>query len=240
MAGNTAQLSVVLNSSIGKKVLMAATGLFLCIFLLEHLYTNILLYKPFFDEADGGAAFNEASHAMVHNILIRTVEFVLFGSIIFHVVQAIRLTLANKKARPVGYASGSKAKTSWVSKNMGLTGSIILFFIVVHLYQFFVPYRVTGTVGNEEQAYTLAQCVVAALTNPWYAALYLVSIVLIGLHVSHGLQSGFQSVGLNNKKYAPVLKAVGYAYSVLITVGFATFPIIFYFNIGGIVEKFNI
>lgn len=240
MAGNTAQLSVVLNSSIGKKVLMAATGLFLCIFLLEHLYTNILLYKPFFDEADGGAAFNEASHAMVHNILIRTVEFVLFGSIIFHVVQAIRLTLANKKARPVGYAVPTKAKTTWISKNMGLTGSIILFFIVVHLYQFFVPYRITGEVGNEGQVYTLAQCVVSALTNPWYAALYLVSIVLIGSHVSHGLRSALQSVGLNNNKYTPLLGIVAEAYAILITLGFASFPIIFYFNIGGIVDKFNL
>lgn len=240
MAGTTAQLSLVLNSSIGKKVLMSATGLFLCIFLLEHLYTNILLYKPFIDNSDAGLAFNNASHEMVHNILIRTVEFILFGSIIFHVVQAIRLTIANKKARPVGYASGSKAKTSWVSKNMGLTGSIILFFIVVHLYQFFVPYRVTGEVGNDGQAFTLAQQVASALTNPYYAALYLVSVILIGLHVSHGLQSGFQSLGLNNKKYAPVWKAVGYGYAALITVGFASFPIIFYFNLGGIVEKFNI
>jgi len=240
MAGNTAKLSIVLNSSIGKKVLMAASGLFLCIFLLEHLYTNILLFKPLIDPTDGGEAFNQASHDMVHNILIRTVEFILFGSIIFHVVQAIRLTIDNKKARPVGYASGNKAKTSWISKNMGLTGSVILFFIVVHLYQFFVPYRVTGEVGNEGQIYTLAQNVVSALTNPWYAALYLVSVILIGLHVSHGLQSGFQTIGLNNKKYAPVWKAIGYGYAVLITVGFSAFPIIFYFNVGGIVEKFNI
>jgi succinate dehydrogenase / fumarate reductase cytochrome b subunit len=236
MAGNTAKLSIVLNSSIGKKVLMAASGLFLCIFLLEHLYTNILLFKPLIDPADGGQAFNQASHEMVHNILIRTVEFILFGAIIFHVVQAIRLTIDNKKARPVGYASGSKAKTSWISKNMGLTGSIILFFIVVHLYQFFLPYRVTGEVGGDTP-YTLAYQVSQALTNPIYAALYLVSVILIGLHVSHGLQSGFQTIGLNNKKYAPVWKAIGYGYAVLITVGFASFPIFFYFNIMGIADK---
>lgn len=215
---------------------MAASGLFLCIFLLEHLYTNILLYKPLIDAADGGRAFNEASNEMVHNILIRTVEFILFGAIILHVIQAVRLTVANKKARPVGYGSGSKSQASWISKNMGLTGSIILFFIIVHLCQFFVPYRVTGEVGHGTSV-TLAREVTEALTNPYYAALYLVSVILLGMHVSHGLQSGFQTIGLNNKKYAPALKAVGNLYATLILVGFASFPVMFYFNILGIADK---
>lgn len=235
MAGNPAKLSLVLNSSIGKKVLMAASGLFLCIFLLEHLYTNILLFKPLIDPTDGGKAFNEASNDMVHNILIRIVEIVLFAAIIFHVWQAIRLTIANKKARPVGYASGAKAKTSWVSKNMGLTGSIILFFIVVHLYQFFVPYRITGEVGHDTDI-TLARSVSEALKNTAYAGLYLISVILIGMHVSHGLQSGFQSIGLNNKKYASVWKGISYGYAALITIGFGSFPIFFYFNIMGIAD----
>lgn len=216
--------------------MMAASGLFLCIFLLEHLYTNILLYKPLIDSTDGGQAFNNASHDMVHSILIRTVEFVLFAAIIFHVVQAIRLTVENKKARPVGYASGAKARTAWISKNMGLTGSIILFFIVVHLYNFFVPYRVTGHVGHEGGE-TLAYEVTEALTNPFYAGLYLISVILIGMHVSHGLQSAFQTAGLNNKKYAPALKTVGNIYAILITVGFGSFPVMFYFNILGIADK---
>lgn len=214
---------------------MAASGLFLCIFLLEHLYTNLLLFKPLIDSSDHGDAFNQASVDMVHNILIRIVEVILFASIIFHVVQAIRLTLQNKKARKVGYASGSKAKTTWISKNMGLTGSVILFFIVVHLWQFFTPYRVTGTVGHDTPT-TLAKAVSDALTNPVYAGLYLVSVILIGMHVSHGLQSGFQTIGLNNKKYAPIWKGVGYGYAALITIGFAAFPIIFFFNLGGIAQ----
>lgn len=215
---------------------MAASGLFLCVFLLEHLYTNILLYKPLIDPNDGGQAFNAASNDMVHNIFIRTVEIILFAAIIFHVWQAIRLTVENRKARPVGYASGAKAKTAWISKNMGLTGSIILFFIVIHLYNFFVPYRVTGHVGHEGGE-TLAYEVTEALTNPFYAGLYLISVILIGLHVSHGLQSTFQSTGLNNKKYAPALKAVGNVYAWLIIIGFGSFPIMFYFNILGIADK---
>ncbi len=239
MAVSTAKISAVVNSSIGKKVMMALTGLFLAFFLANHLYTNLLLYKPLFDPADGGKAFNEASHALVTSLLIRVVEVVLFGSIIFHVVQAIRLTRENKKARPVSYGSGSKAKTSWVSKNMGLTGSVILFFLIVHLYNFFLPYRIEGTVGGIEPVgdkITLAKSVALALQNPWYAGIYLVSVVLIGMHLSHGIRSGFQSIGLNNTKYDTLLGKIAIGYSALITVGFASFPVMFYFNIMGVAD----
>jgi succinate dehydrogenase / fumarate reductase cytochrome b subunit len=239
MAVSTAKISAVVNSSIGKKVLMALTGLFLAFFLANHLYTNLLLYKPIFDPTDGGKAFNEASHALVTSILIRIVEVFLFGSIIYHVVQAVRLTMENKKARPVEYASGSKAKTSWVSKNMGLTGSVILFFLIVHLYNFFLPYRIQGTVGGIEPVgdkITLAKSVAFALQNPWYAGIYLISVILIGMHLSHGIRSGFQSIGLNNTKYDPLLEKMAVGYSALITVGFASFPIMFYFNIMGVAD----
>jgi succinate dehydrogenase / fumarate reductase cytochrome b subunit len=239
MAVTTSKISAVVNSSIGKKVMMALTGLFLAFFLANHLYTNLLLYKPLFDPSEGGMAFNEASHSMVTSIIIRTVEIVLFASIIFHVVQAIRLTAENKKARPVGYAAGSKAKTSWVSKNMGLTGSVILFFLIVHLYNFFLPYRVQGTVGGIEPVgdkITLAKSVALALQNPWYAGIYLISVVLIGMHLSHGIRSGFQSIGLNNTKYDPLLEKIAVGYSALITVGFASFPVMFYFNIMGVAD----
>lgn len=236
MAEQAKQLTAILNSSIGKKVLMSLTGLFLCFFLLNHLYTNLLLYKPLFNEADGGASFNQASHELVTSILVRTVEIVLFASIIFHVLQAIRLTMANKKARPVGYESGAKAKASWISKNMGLTGSVILFFLIVHLYNFFLPYRITGEVGGDS-GITLAKQVTLALANPLYSGFYLVGTLLLGLHLSHGFQSAFQTLGLNNKKYESILKIAGNAYAVLVTVGFMSFPVMFYFNILGCADK---
>lgn len=239
MSTSIVKFSSAVNSSIGKKIMMALTGLFLAFFLANHLYTNLLLYKPLFDPADGGKAFNEASHALVTNLLIRLVEIVLFGSIIFHAIQAVRLTFQNKKARPVPYASGSKAKAPWVSKNMGLTGSVILFFIIVHLYNFFLPYRIQGTVGGidpVEGKITLAKSVALALQNPVYAGIYLVSVILIGMHLSHGIRSGFQSMGLNNGKFDSLLHKISVGYSALITVGFASFPIMFYFNIMGIAD----
>src|SRR5580693_7523282 len=110
-------------SSIGKKVVMACTGLFLCLFLIEHLYGNILLYA-----SDGGAAFNEYSHSMAHSLLIRIVEILLFASIILHVLQTLMITTENSKARPIQYAvPTSHAGSSWSSRNMGITGSIIFF-----------------------------------------------------------------------------------------------------------------
>ncbi|HTF05763.1 MAG TPA: succinate dehydrogenase, partial [Bacteroidia bacterium] len=120
------------------------------------------------------------------------------------------------------------SKTSpWISRNMGITGSLILFFIVVHLWQFFVPYRVTNTVGLDGQL-TLAEEVAAALGNPLYAALYFVSVIILAFHISHGFASAFQSLGLNNKKYTPIMKMASTGLAILFGIGFAAFPIIFY------------
>lgn len=215
-----------LSSSLGKKMVMAATGLFLCLFLVEHLYGNLLLYYN-----DGGAAFVEYSHTLVHSILIRIVEVVLFVAIVLHVVQAIYLTRQNAVARPVNYAVFKSGETSnWFSRNMGITGSIIFFFIVVHLYQFFVPYRITGTVCDEA-GINVAQGVSQGLQNPYYALLYFVSTCFLAFHLNHGFQSAFQTLGFNNRAYAPVLKMIGTGFAVLIFIGFASFPVVFYFRV---------
>ncbi len=216
-------LSNTLNSSIGKKYVMAATGLFLCVFLLEHLYGNLLLYK-----SDGGLAFNEYSHTLVHSILIRIVEVVLFAAIIIHVYQALKLTTENKNARKIKYAVSKVDETSnWFSRNMGLTGSIILFFIVVHLYTFFVPYRITHEVENS------ALAVKTAFQNGMYSLFYIIAISILGFHLNHGFQSAFQSLGFNNRNYMPILEKAGTGFALLITIGFASFPILFYFGLVG-------
>lgn len=222
-------LSRVLSASLGRKFLMAATGLFLCIFLVEHLYTNLLLYADFFNPEDKGAAFIEASHNMVHNLLIRIVEIVLFAAIIIHVIDAVMLTKANSEARPVGYAVSKVNETStWFSRNMGFTGSIILFFIVIHLYTFFVPYRITndGTVN-------LAIQVKEAFASPIYSGFYILALLFLGFHLSHGFQSSFQSLGLNNRKYAQPLRTLGNIFAIVITLGYLSFPVLFFFGIAG-------
>lgn len=216
-------LSRVLNSSLGRKYVMALSGGFLIIFLFEHLYTNVKLFY-----GDGGEAFNQASHDMVHTLLIRIIEIVLFAAIIIHVIQAIALTGQNSKARPIKYAvSKTNETSSWFSRNMMLTGSVIFFFIVVHLYNFFVPYRITGEVGDGQEL-TLAQKVAEAMAHPGYAALYLVSMFFLAFHLNHAFQSALQSLGFNNKKYAPVLRKTSTGIAIFLFIGFAAFPVIFF------------
>lgn len=220
--------SKVLKASLGRKFLMAATGLFLIIFLIEHLYTNLMLYADLFNPEDRGAAFIEASHSMVHNLLIRIVEVVLFLAIIIHVIDALVLTRENTKARPVGYSVNKTDETStWYSRNMGFTGSIILFFIVVHLYTFFVPYRIT------EEDYNIARGVKDAFQSPLYSGFYVIANIILGLHLNHGFQSSFQSLGFNNRKYAGILRTTGTALAIILTIGFISFPVLFYFGIAG-------
>jgi len=214
-----------LNSSIGKKVVMALTGLFLCVFLLEHLYTNLLLYA-----GDGGVRFNEASHDMVHTLLIRIIEVVLFGAIVVHVVQALRLTGENSKARPRKYAVNGTSETSdWFSRNMLPTGGVVLFFIIVHLRMYFLEYRVLDNVGGDGQL-TLAQEVAGSLENPLYALLYLIGVFCLALHVNHGFHAALNSIGLSNRKYHELWKKAATGYATLIFIGFSSFPVLFFLS----------
>jgi len=214
-------------STLGRKLVMALTGLFLAVFLLEHLYGNLQLYKM-----DGGLAFNEYGEFLVHNIVIRTVEFALFGGILLHVIDALFLTLHDRNARPVRYAVSHQAGNStWFSRNMGLTGSIILVFLVIHLKTFFVTHRFQGVDTS------MAQDVAVAFQSNWYAALYLFSMVLLGAHLNHGFQSAFQTLGWNNHRYMKPLKIVGTLFALLVTIGFGSFPIIFYFDLFGVASN---
>jgi succinate dehydrogenase / fumarate reductase, cytochrome b subunit len=220
-----ASIKQYLLSSIGKKTVMACTGLFLCVFLIEHIYGNVLLYA-----GDDGAAFNEYSHSACHNLIIRIVEIFLFAAIIAHVAQAIIITRENAKARPIKYAvPTSHAGSSWFSRNMGITGSIIFFFIVIHLYNFFLPYRITEMPDNT----TLAMITKAAFSGQYYWIIYVVGVTFLFFHLLHGFRSAFHTLGLNNKKYTPVWKAVGTGFASLMWIGFISFPILFHFGLAG-------
>jgi len=211
-------------SSVGRKLVMALTGLFLCTFLVEHLYGNLLLYK-----IDGGVAFNEYSAWMAGNLFIRTVEFGLFAGFLIHIIDGLYLTLQNRKARPVRYAvSQQTGNSTWFSRNMGLTGSFILFFLIVHLRSFFFPHRVFH--AENSMAYDVAY----AFQSNWYSALYVLAMVILGAHLNHGFQSAFQTVGANNQKYRSTLKIAGSIFALIIMIGFASFPVMFYFDIFGV------
>ena len=212
------------SSSLGKKYLMALTGLFLCSFLVIHFLGNITLYT-------NPVQFNEYTRFMSSNPIIRVMEIVLVAGFLTHIIDAIMLTRANKKAQPVKYAMDKK-KSSWYSRNMGLTGSVILAFLVLHLQSFWYGYKfgspayATDSTGLPiKDMYTM---VVEAFGEFWYSGLYVIAVTLLGIHLNHGFQSAFQSVGLRHKKYTPTIKMLGTAFSILITLGFISFPIYFF------------
>ncbi len=217
-----------LKTSIGKKVVMGATGLFLITFLVVHCFINCLI---FFN--DGGLTFNIGADFMAHNWLIRAGELVLFAGLIIHVFQALILTLENKKARPVGYLKvDGAANSSWYSRSMGLLGTLLLMFLIIHLIHFWVKSRFTGLPGHDangnENLYAVMQETFKML---WVVILYTLAMISLAYHLLHGFQSAFQTLGLNNKLYTPIIKKVGIYFSIFIPFIFALMPILMYLGI---------
>lgn len=207
---------------------MAITGLFLISFLIVHCAINALIFVN-----DGGLLFNEAAHFMATNWLIRAMEVVLFLGIIYHIFLALRLTFQNRAARPVKYAANSAgANSRWYSRWMGLLGTLILVFLIVHLGDFWVKSRFTGLPGvdanGREDLYAIMLLV---FKETWIVALYVFSMISLAYHLMHGFQSAFQSLGINHKKYTPAIKSFGFWFSIIISLIFASMPVAIYFDL---------
>ena len=220
-------LTETLKSSLGKKLLMALTGLFLILFLVGHALGNTLLFS-----SDGGQAFNEYAKFMTTTPAIMALSYVTYISILGHVIYAIVLTRKNTASRPVKYAVNSRSENSgWASRNMGILGTIALVFIVIHLKSFWYEYKFGELPMVEYNGVTMKNLyaiVVAAFEQWWYSAFYVVAMIAIGFHLSHGFSSAFQTLGLTHKKYTPFIKRVGLLYTVAITLLFASMPIYIY------------
>ncbi len=205
--------------SVGKKMLMALTGLFLVFFLLEHLIGNFLLVlkDPFYFEAY--ASF--MGHWM--NLPVRVIEVLLFLGLFFHIVKGLMLQFENKAARPVKYAvDASGANSSWFSRNMLLTGVVILLFVILHLLNFWMDARLHLDLDltGKGPFHDLYHKVHMHFSMWWYTAFYIVVFVFLGLHLNHGFQSAFQSMGWNHPTYTPIIKKIGTAYAILVPLGF--------------------
>lgn len=221
-------------SSIGRKLLMALSGLFLILFLAVHLAGNLQLLQN-----DGGAAFNAYSEFMGHNPLIQLVSKGNFLFIILHAIVGLMLWTKNRAARGAqGYAVVKTRATQTnptFAKFMWLYGIIILVFIIIHLAQFWAVMKF-GTVGTDiqmvevegKQVKNLYSLVAASFSNLGFVTFYVISMVVIAFHLWHGFQSAFQTFGWNHPKYTPVIQFLGKAYSVLVPLGFAVIPIVFY------------
>ncbi|MBI5661290.1 MULTISPECIES: succinate dehydrogenase cytochrome b subunit [Ignavibacterium] len=216
-----------INSSLGKKFIMALTGSFLIIFLIIHLIGNITLYF-------GPDAFNGYVKTLdVIKPLIRIIELVLLSAFIFHIFNGVRLWLENKQARPVTYkVNGSPENTTLFSRTMFVSGSVIFIFLVLHLGTFFWRFNVHDPqqLADSHQYYDI---VVGFFQIWWYVLLYVIAMILLGFHLNHGFQSAFQTFGWNHKKYTPLIKKIGTAYAIIMAVGFASMPIYFFFFYGG-------
>ena len=223
-----------LSSSVGKKIMMALTGLFLCSFLVVHLIGNLQLLN-----LDLGISFNTYAQFMSHNPVVQTISKGNFIIIITHALVALFLTRQNAAARPIGYQiKKGSANSSWSSRNMGLLGTILLVFIAVHLYHFWWAVHYGGSIPVKEyltetgdiESYTdLYTAVWFAFRNPFIVGFYVLSMIAMGYHLYHGFASAFQSLGLNHVKYNFAIKAVGFLFYFVIPAAYAYIPLKIYF-----------
>ena len=220
--------SNLLSSTLGRKVLMALTGLFLILFLAVHLAGNLQLLKH-----DDGQAFNVYAHFMTSNPLIKVISYVNYALIILHIVIAIVLTRRNRAARgPQGYAVSNNT-SHWSSRNMGILGTFIALFLIIHLRGFWYDMHWGGiaTANYDGVDYKNLYAVVDAAYNQWwYVTIYVISMILLAFHLFHGFGSAFQTLGLNHVKYNPVIKFVGVAFAIIVPALFALIPIVMFLD----------
>ncbi len=217
--------SALLKSSIAKKVAMALSGLFLILFLAQHFFINSTsVFSP--------DTFNAISHFMGYNPLVQyVIQPILIVGVIFHFIMGFVLDFKNRSARPVTYAKyNGAANASWSSRNMIISGSVVLVFIGVHFYDFWVPEMVYKYVeSNQLEATRYYPELIHKFESPVRTGLYSLAFLLLSLHLWHGFNSSFQSVGFNNK-YSKSLHKLGYAFAIVIPFGFIFIALFHHFN----------
>lgn len=217
-----------LSSTIGRKLIMALTGLFLILFLTGHVAGNLQLFNN-----DGGEAFNIYAHFMTTNPAVKLLSYLTYISIIGHVIFSIWLTKRNKAARPIGYGVSTPPSTTVSSRNMGILGTFILIFIVVHMQTFWyqmhwgeIPFVTYDGVEYKD----LFSVVAFTFQNVFMVIGYVIAMVLLAFHLSHGFASAFQTLGLNHAKYSPAIVLIGKIYCIVVPILFASMPVYIYFT----------
>lgn len=215
--------SEMFTSSVGKKWVMALTGIFLILFLIVHVALNATVWAN-----DGGKMFEAGAHFMGSNIVPRILEVGLMAGFLLHIVQGLMLEMQNRSKRKQGYAIAMGNKGSkWYSRSMGLLGTLVLIFLIIHLTHFWVPNRShQGWLLGEE--ISLYEKMKEVFQTPWVVIVYVLGCISLGWHLLHGFQSAFRTLGLTNKKYLVLLQAVGFGFSVIVPLAFALMPVSFY------------
>ena len=220
-----------LTSSIGQKLVMSLTGLFLITFLLVHLVGNLQLLA-----SDQGESFNTYAYFMTTNPLIKTVSYGLYFFIVVHTIQGLVIAYNNRKAKGSRYAVKSNAPASSSGKTMALLGTLILAFLLIHMGDFWYKMKFTDQLemvpydSIDVEVKNLYKRVSIAFQNPVIVIIYIIGQIVLALHLWHGFQSAFQTLGINHKKYTPAIQFLGKVYSIVIPIGFAIIPIVHYFS----------
>ena len=226
-------MSNFLSSSIGKKVIMSLSGLFLIAFLCVQLTLNLFLILD-----NSGELFNHGANFMATNPVIKIVEPILALGFIIHIIWASVLTLQNQKARPVKYAQRNQGQNAtWASRNMYILGALVLVFLIIHLYNFWWNIKITGNLAHVvidgvemEDTYLLVSSLFKSSIA--YCALYIIGAILLGLHLTHGFWSAFQSIGFSNQIWRKRLECLARILAVIIAVGFSIIPLYFLAGLG--------
>lgn len=213
-----------MKTSIARKILMALSGLFLLIFLLQHFIINFLSIIS----AD---AFNSASHFMGYNPLIQFImQPILIFGVVFHLVMGIVLEMQNRGSRSVKYAvNGASANSTWMSRNMIITGITVMLFLGLHMYDFWAPEIIYKYVDfNAEDPTRYIHELQHKFVDPIRVAIYCTAFIFLALHLLHGFQSAFQSVGFRHNRYTPTIKKLGNIYAITIPLGFIVIALFHY------------
>ena len=204
---------------------MALTGFFLILFLIVHVGLNACIWAN-----DGGAMFEKGAHFMGSNIIPRILEVGLIIGFLLHIIQGLMLELQNRSKRKKGYAvSMGNNGSKWYSRSMGLLGTLILIFLIIHLSHFWIPNRSNQgwLLGPEISLYEEMKEV---FQTEWIVVVYILGCISLAWHLVHGFQSAFRTFGVTNKRYLSILNCIGIGFSVIVPLAFALMPLSFYFG----------
>ncbi len=227
--------SQLLSSSIGRKIVMSVTGLFLISFLVVHLGINACVFNDLYDATDNGDMFNRAADYMGKTMLIRLMEIVLFLGFFIHIIQGVMLEMENHNKRKIGYQVpvGNKG-SKWYSRSMGLLGTILLLFLILHWWHFWIPSRFTHVgletpiiLSNGRMSHDMFLLMKITFSEWWVVIVYVLACISLTYHLLHGFESAFRSLGVHNGRYIKILKSIGIGYSVIVPLVFAMMPISF-------------
>ena len=221
-----------LTSTIFRKALASLSGLFLVTFLIGHLLGNLQLFIP---GVEGQTQFNKYALFMTTNPVVKLLSIITYSAILLHVFITLYLVIQSKRARPVQYAvSSGKDNSNWSARNMAVLGTVLLFFLIVHLKSFWykmhvgeMPYQTLSDGTKIKDLYLITK---SAFQNPFYTFFYVFCMGALSLHLKHGVESAIQTVGLKIPSYEKVFKYGAILIAFSIPVVFASIPIYLYIS----------